>query len=358
MDKRWLMAWVVLGVGCDSAQEAPPGDTLSAADATTTGATDAATGTSTGSDSATVSEDATAVEDTAPADTGPTSPNPLGERLTFGTEVITVAPGAERQVCKYVNIPAGSAVDVVRVESRMTGKSHHFNLYKVIDGTKLQPVTGNLGQTRDCAPANEQLGGDAAYIYGSATPDRVMETPAGVAFRLEAGQRLILEYHAINYTTEAQTGAVEVDLVLAAPEAVIEHHADIMWLANWSFWLPKDQETSSTKSCAVPYDVELFSLMSHFHELGTHFTIETIIDGATTQVYEDDDWAHPKVEVFDPPLVLKKGDRIRWTCTWFNWREVGVGPNKNSTDEMCMVFAAAYPKDSMAEEPFQCNIIF
>lgn len=365
MDMRTMATCLLVLAACDAGGQGAPTSATDTAVATDTTVVTTTTSTATEADASTTTDSAsgeTTVEDTTVTtpDTPDTTtaPNPTGQRLTFATEEITIQPGSERQVCKYVNIPAGAGVDVVRIESRMSGKSHHFNLYKVIDGTKLNPVSESEAQTRDCAPANEQLGGDAAYIYGSATPDRVMETPAGVAYHLEGGQRLILEYHGINYTTEAQTGAVEVDLVLAAPEAVIDHHADIMWMANWSFFLPKGQETSSTKSCAVPYDVDVFSLMSHFHELGTHFTIETVIDGEATLVYEDDDWAHPKVEVFDPPMKLKQGDRIRWTCTWFNWRDVGVGPNKDSTDEMCMVFAAAFPSNSKSEEPWQCNIIF
>ncbi len=139
------------------------------------------------------------------------------------------------------------------------------------------------------------------------------------------------------------------------PGEVIEHHADIIWFANWGFFLPPGQETSDTTSCAVPYDVEIFGLMSHFHELGTNFTIEAIKAGEAAQVYEDDDWAHPKYQSFAPTLSLAAGDKIRWTCTWNNTRDGYVLPNKGSKDEMCMVFAAAYPKAGLSGDPIQCN---
>ncbi|MFO0748831.1 MAG: hypothetical protein U1F43_24670 [Myxococcota bacterium] len=335
----------------DTAQAGPdatatPDSTVATSDPDATAATDAAADSSVAADTAVA------------ADTGGTSPNPLGPRLTFSTETITVTPGQERQVCKTVNIPGDKAVDIVRIESRMHGKSHHFNLYKVIDSTKLTPVTPAEAQTHDCSPASEQLSGDAAYIYGSATPDRVMETPTGVAFHLEPGQRLILEYHGLNYTTEDIQGDVEVDLVTAAPEAVIEHYADIMWMADWGFVLPQGQETSDTAQCKVPYDVEVFMLMSHYHELGTHFEIDSLKSGQADKVYESEDWAHPIVQMFDPPLEMKKGDSFKWTCTWFNWRDHDVYPNKQSTDEMCMMFAGAYPKNAMSEDPVQCNVLF
>jgi hypothetical protein len=285
-------------------------------------------------------------------------PNKLGAVHTFVIEPITVQSGQERQVCRTVNVPAGAALDIVRFESRMRGISHHFNLYKVIDDSAMKPVTESEYAVHDCAPAAEQLRGDAAYIYGSATPDRVMETPSGVAFHLEPGQRLILEYHAINYTTEPIVANVEIDLIAAAPEVVIEHYADIMWFANWGFALPPGKETSDTAKCSVPYDVEVFGLMSHFHELGTGFTIDAIRGGQSTQVYEDDDWKHPAYEAFMPPMLLAAGDALQWTCTWNNTRDTWTYPNKGSKDEMCMVFAAAYPKNTKSAAPIQCNLLF
>lgn len=295
--------------------------------------------------------------DTGGGDTA-TPNNPTGASLKIGMDPITVRSGEERQVCRTFNVPGDEPLDIVRFESQMRGISHHFNLYKVIDDTRFDPVTEEESATRDCAPAAEQLRGDAAYIYGSATPDRVMETPPGVAFRLEPGQRLILEFHAINYTLDPIEADVEVTLWSKAQDVEVEHHADIMWFANWGFLLPPGQETESTKRCSVPYDVEIFGLMSHFHELGTHFEIRAVTAEGTTVVYEDDDWAHPKYEPFDPPLTLKAGESLEWTCTWNNTRTEWVRPDKGSKDEMCMVFAAAYPKDGLAADPIQCNVVF
>lgn len=359
------IALVMVGACNDEVASVPPTDTGASsgsevATAADTTAVDSAT-TATAADTAPV--DTTPTEttptETTPAETSPaeTSPRP-GPTLTFEIEPITIQPGKERQVCRTVNIPGDVAFDIVRFTAEMAGRSHHFNLYKVIDGTALDPVTGAQGVTHDCAPANEQLAGDAAYIFGSATPNRVMETPPGVAFHLEAGQRLILEYHAINYTDAAEVASVKIHLEGASPDVAIAHHAEIFWFANWGFILPPDTETTDTTQCTIPYDVEIFGLMSHFHELGTHFSIDTVRGGQTTEVYEDDDYAHPKYAVFDPPMALDAGDQIQWTCTWFNWRTDTVLPQKTSKDEMCMVFAAGYPRAGLSAEPAQCNVVF
>ena len=340
----------VADVGADSgATETGPGDTG--------GVETAAPDTSEAADSA-VPVDAAEPPDTGPpVDTSAPADTTVAEgpRQTFAIPPITVQSGTERQVCRTLNIPAGAALDVVRFEARMRGISHHFNLYKVIDGSAFDPVSVEESTTHDCSPAAEQLRGDAAYIFGSATPDRVMETPPGVAFHLEPGQRLILEYHAINYTLDPIEASVEIDLIGAAPGSAIAHHAEVMWFANWGFALQPGKVTTDTSKCSVPYAVEVFGLMSHFHELGTHFVVESIRGGEAEVVYEDDDWQHPKYQPFDPPMSLSAGDSLRWTCTWDNTRDGWVMPNKGSKDEMCMVFAAAYPRDSLSADPIQCN---
>lgn len=373
MKARWL-ACVVIVAACDQAgTEAPDASAVdSSQDVAEVAAADtveSARDTSAPADATeppdgtAPSEDTAPAADLAPADSGAANDTASlsdaagveGVRHTFAIEPITVPSGTERQVCRTINIPAGEPLDIVRFESRMRGISHHFNLYKVIDGSAFDPVSAEESATHDCAPAAEQLRGDAAYIYGSATPDRVMQTPPGVAFHLAPGQRLILEYHAINYTLDPIEAWVEIDLISAAPGTEILHHAEIMWFANWGFALPPHKETSDTTRCSVPYAVEVFGLMSHFHELGTNFVVEAIQAGETSVVYEDDDWAHPKYQPFDPPLSLAAGDALRWTCTWNNTRDSWTMPNKGSKDEMCMVFAAAYPRDALSADPIQCN---
>lgn len=281
--------------------------------------------------------------------------NPVGESVTLELEPFDVQPGTERQVCKIVNLPVDVPIDVVRLHSTMGDVSHHFNVYKVIAANKLDPVTADESTVHDCSPASEQLGGEAAYIFGSALPERTVETPAGVAYHLEPGQRIILEQHVINATQGVIQGGVTFDLLGAAPDAEIEHHADIIWFANWSFFLQPNQETSSTQYCTVPYDVEIFGLSSHTHKLGKHFSIEKWVGGETEHLYDSEDWSHPPYMEPEPRIQLAAGEGLEWTCTWQNPTSGTVIPGKESTNEMCITFASAYPTGSLSGDPIQCN---
>ena len=105
----------------------------------------------------------------------------------------------------------------------------------------------------------------------------------------------------------------------------------------------------------MPYPVEVFSLMSHTHSLGTHFSIEKWTSGGTEHLYDSEDWEHPPYTEYSPTVSLDTGEGLEWTCTWFNNTGATVTAGQNSTDEMCIAFAAAYPRDMLEGAPFQCN---
>ncbi len=280
---------------------------------------------------------------------------PVGESITLTLEPFDVEPGTERQVCKYFNLPADVPFDAVRFHSEMAGTSHHLNVYKLLSDPSA-PVSAADAEVHDCSPGSEQLSGDAAYIFGSATPERTVDMPAGVAFHLVPQQRIILEQHVINSTSEVIQGGVSFEMSKPLSEASIEHHADVIWFANWTFLIPPNQETTATNHCIVPYDVKVFGLMSHTHALGSHFSIEQWSEGGTEHLYDSEDWAHPLYQEHEPTLLVPAGDGFEWSCTWNNTTGSTVFPGKNSTDEMCMTFAYAYPAEGMSGEPIQCNI--
>jgi hypothetical protein len=283
----------------------------------------------------------------------PDGGNPTGDTITLTIEPFDVQAGTERQVCKWVNLPSDVAFDVVEMHSNMEGTSHHFNAYKMlVDPT--DPVPPGMGAVHDCSPAMEQLNGDAAYIFGAATPERTLSTPAGVAFHLQAQQIIILEQHVINAGESVTQGSVTFELRAPAAGVTIEHHADIMWMGYWNIFLSPG-ETSRTTHCTIPYAAQVFGLMSHTHSLGTHFSIEKWTPAGTTHLYDSFDWAHPPYLELGPPLPLAAGEGLEWTCTWNNTTGGIVTAGQNSTDEMCITFAAAYPTDSLSADPIQCN---
>jgi hypothetical protein len=286
----------------------------------------------------------------SPADGGTNPPPPTGPTIDLTLEPFDVPSGTERQVCKRVNVPSTVPFDVVRFHSSMGTNSHHLNVYKVLGNT--QPVSAADGMVHDCAPGAEQLNGNAAYIYGSAVPERTVETPDNVAFRLLAGQQLIIEQHIINATLQTSMGGATFSITAATSS--VAHYADIVWMGYWGIYLPAGQTTSFSASCAMPYDLTVFGLSSHTHALGVDFTIS----GPMGMLYENTDWSHPLYKTFTPVFSMPRGSNFSWTCTWDNTTQHPVSAGRNSTDEMCIAFAYAYPTRTASAAPYQCNLPF
>jgi hypothetical protein len=86
-----------------------------------------------------------------------------------------------------------------------------------------------------------------------------------------------------------------------------------------------------------------------------HFSIEKWTSGGTEHIYDSSDWAHPLFMEFGQPFPVAAGEGLQWTCSYDNTTGAVVTAGQNSTDEMCMTFAYAYPTGSLSAAPYQCN---
>ena len=57
--------------------------------------------------------------------------------------------------------------------------------------------------------------------------------------------------------------------------------------------------------------MSFMNLSGHMHKRGLRFTAW---QSNGTKLYENFDWAHPLVVLYDPPLVLAPGDWIDYEC--------------------------------------------
>jgi hypothetical protein len=146
-------------------------------------------------------------------------------------------------------------------------------------------------------------------------------------------------------------GGVTFEISKPAAGATIDHHADVIWFANWGIFLPPAQESQATTHCTVPYAVDVFGLMSHTHQLGTHFSIEKWTPGGTEHVY-DSTTGHPLYQEHSPPLVAE-GEGLEWTCTWNN-NAVDRHASRRTHDDVHDV-RLRVPARGLAGDPIQCN---
>ncbi len=244
-----------------------------------------------------------------PSNNGPPPPA-ADEILVAPPTVKAIAPGANITYCTYLDQNVADQIDVIGSHGMMSTGGHHAIVYAA---KRTRPVG-----THEC---NEDDMTNGFYLAGiGADKGSVIGTlPDGVAFRIAANTQLYVQTHWINATNSTFDGTTAVYLK-TTPVSADRVPADLFAVADVQFDIPAGQIGTSSTSCTVKEDLNLFLLAGHEHQWGTHFTIEH----DATMVY-DKDWI-PEYELNPPinlypratPLTVKAGETFKVTCTWDN----------------------------------------
>lgn len=284
-------------------------------------------------------------------------PAPAHARRTMSVSVpgFDVPASGNREVCVLVTIPAKDAVDVseVRIRNRGAGggfATHHMIVYAY--GGDLDAVAPQVGRVVDDTACLGFGGGDPTKLAIVATSQAITHRepiPVGTALRLRPGTLrgrktigLVLNSHWINGEPRPRKARVGVKLVKAKPGTVKRPLLPIFEVfANGSLDVPPGQvrETGfwwgpgspnlgrflgGSTPPAGPACVTM--LIGHMHRRGTLFTADLVErDGARRRLYENTRYADPPALRFDPPLLLREGDRIEYRCTHDNATDVRLG---------------------------------
>ncbi len=177
--------------------------------------------------------------------------------------------------------------------------------------------------------------------------------PEDMAYLLKPGTPIMFQSHHVNYSEFPILVQDRFDMFMKPLEQV-ENYAAPLEVGDDYFEIPASTESySHTFDCPIWQDMNIAWISGHMHDYGLRETIELIHDGESTLLYEVDPWLDEyyflsPIEDFMPGGVeVKRGDKIRITCTW-----------ENDTDqpivwpiEMCYSMGIAYP----LEEAVICN---
>jgi len=252
----------------------------------------------------------------------------------------TVGRGEEQFRCLYFQPSADEDIDVVRWQSRYSDGSHHLLVY-LTDLTAL-PVQG----IHDCgADMDESIVGIA---FGAQTTAAETAYPQGVAMHIGAGAVLLLQTHYIDTDLSGPFDATAtVNLHYAAPGSV-EQEAGVLFFYTTDFSLAAGVgvESSTSLSCPIPSDIQLLDAFSHMHRRGVGFQAYHVGSaGQGTLIYQTDDWVDPAPARYQPPMLVRAGDRVEFSCLFINDRDAVVTEGSSAeSNEMCIFVGSYYPR--------------
>lgn len=270
-------------------------------------------------------------------------PPPPANGVQLHTPPFDIPAGTEREVFFAIKLPANKDLFVNKIEIFYPKGSHHFILYQLTN-QQLLNAGGNPDGFRDLDVNNPValgiFGGDRRFIVGTQTPETVYEFPEGVGIRFPADSIYDMNSHFVNLSgMDTMKGEVYVNLY-TIPEEQLKHTATPLFLVNANIQVPPGATRTTKMTWLTPRRMNLFLLTSHMHRHGDNFRI-SLLNGEL--LHESFAYNDPPTTLFNPPLVLEKGDGLRFECTHTNHdknRTITFG--LTSEDEMCIVLGYYY----------------
>ncbi len=296
-----------------------------------------------------------------------------GWQVKFGPYVQTET---EIEICQTVQVPRDQDVLVRQFAARMRPGSHHFLMYSsdvdLPDDVYYPCFAGYPADGVTGVPEFVEAGlteadidfGTLTWLAGLQAPG-ALETPdyealGNYAARISGGTQLILNSHSLNLTGKPITMEVWVNAMeVKDPEAIQEEIGFITWIGFPLSIEPFAVDETKTYYVELPqYDMDewedengkplnemkIHLLTAHAHRrmLESEVVIERQ-DGTEELVYWTDSWFEPEFIHFNPPLLIERGDIVRYSCTYTNHEDRTVELGDEAEDEMCNIFGAYSP---------------
>jgi hypothetical protein len=262
-----------------------------------------------------------------------------------------IQPRTEREVCQLIELPNTKEVDVRDLTIAMPAGaefgSHHFAMFLYTGGD--EEVGAEPFDSAGCVGIGTQFVSPIlAFVQ---RPKQRIRFPKGVGVRLAPHQRLLLNSHYLNGTSEPLRVDVAINFK-AAPKRSIRHHALSFQLGTLRIDVPPGGESSATAAWDVPVPMNVVWLSTHSHKHTTSATVGLSRDGAPAeQLIETRSYAEPAVRRYATPLRLEPGDAIRWTCNYANQTASPVRFGVTAEDEMCFAVGFFYLDDDAPLPP-------
>jgi hypothetical protein len=270
-------------------------------------------------------------------------------------------PGEEVTDCVFGTTPNETEVFHNEYHGRMRPGSHHLLVYTEDGGETTKPST---------MPEACKQGTATRNIFGAQTPAVDIMTAAngapenqGLAQRLDAKQRSVLQLHFINTTDkpilrEAWTNVMYVDA------SKVKMQADpIFFLGGVAMNIQPGTRVVIKGKASATSSLRLVEATGHFHAHTVRFSAWKTVAGVRSLIFEDDNWHEPSMFLFDSVtqnramdpehhtvgaisgiINLEKGDSIDWECEVNNDSEKALRfGNEVYGAEMCNMFGAYTP---------------
>lgn len=271
--------------------------------------------------------------DASEAETGGTTtnyPEPPGDWVNLVGASWNLGAGTEGYYCSLLTVDEDMYVGAFRA---LAPEGTHHTVVTLSDST--QP-DGEF----DCDAGT--LSDAMIFASGVGTDDLVL--PPGVAFKIPAGKRVLLNLHLYNTQSSAIDGfsGTQVKLI---PAAEVEQEAEVIFAGSVLIAVPPMSEGSTTGTCTFNQDATVMSVWPHMHQFGTHMTVTH--EGAASTVIHDRPYDfNEQLNYAIDPLLVHAGESMRVDCAYQNNSAQTLNFGDSSDQEMCFAGLYRFPAEN------------
>ncbi len=313
-----------------------------------------------------------------------TPPAPAeGEGFQLRMGPFFLAPQQEVEYFKKQDISLfADSVDVGKLETFFNDESHHFIIYKFVDGGEADYPAG-LRNIND--PEGSSLG--VNNMVATWQDAFAYNLPGNTAFRWKGDQVLDMNYHLVNYDEDSIIAAESyTNVYTAVPDTnkiemfsvLIPINAVEFILGTGTFGqdliIPNDGlDHTFTYRFGFPFYPQaptwhIWSLQGHTHARGKDFDIykstangqkgEQFYEGFYNRDYSFNqgfyDWEHPAVRIFDPLYEVSIQTGLIFEATYQNFTDDTLWWGNTTNDEM-MLFYVQYTEEALPDTGSSVN---
>ena len=270
--------------------------------------------------------------------------NPPEKGIQLHIKPFKIKPNFEREFFQYTDLNIDEDIYANRIEIEMRPGSHHFLLYSFdenINSSNLPEYDIKRDLRFEDGAYNVKTLRTMQYhqfFTGTQWPRMDYKLPPGVAFRLNSNFGIDQNSHYVNRSDTTIIGEVFTN-IHTIDKSEVQKVANILNWSNQEILLPPKKVTTLNKTFITDDPIYIGQLFSHAHEKMTEFVVR--IKGGERNgelVYWTDDWEHPPIINYDPPIELNSGEGLELIATYDNPDNRFVTFGFLSTDEMMILF--------------------
>jgi hypothetical protein len=272
------------------------------------------------------------------------------EGFQITTQGIKLAGGGDDdEFCEAFVVPeAPEGSDgtwcITRFEVAMTPGYHHLFVAKAPIGSDSDKLMEVGKRVRCVGGAHVAYGTDLMSI--PLPQGTYVDVPyfEGVGMRLEAGQKISVNYHYLNVGDEDIIGMTKLNFHAAPCDGLLEMGQ--FGFYNQDIAVPPGGTASSEMHATFSQDVYVHDIFRHTHRFGTEVPISFYGGPRDGEVFfTSPDFEEGAGFRFPEPVLVKKGEGFKFVCNWENDTEKWLRFGPTADDEMCMLLGTWWVAD-------------